>query len=65
MSKVKIIGYLLELEASPDPVIYYFSTKSSIVMRQCQSFQDEAIKAIEANLSQPKASLLEDHVASC
>lgn len=60
----KIIGYLLELEASPDPVLYYFSTKSSIVMRQCQSFQDEAIKAIEANLAQPKASQLEDHVAS-
>lgn len=60
----KIIGYLLELEASPDPVIYYFNTKSSIVMRQCQSFQDEAVKAIEANLSQPKASQLEVHVAA-
>lgn len=60
----KIIGYLLELDASPDPVIYYFNTKSSIVMRQCQSFQDEAIRAIEANLAQPKASQLEVHVAA-
>lgn len=60
----KIIGYLLELEASPDPIIFYYNTKSSHVMRQCQSFQDEAIKAIEINLSQPKASQLEDHVAA-
>lgn len=33
-------------------------------MRQCQSFQDEAVKAIEVNLAQPKASQLEDHVAA-
>lgn len=60
----KIIGYLLELEASSDPVIFYFTIKSSLVMRQCQKFQDEAVKAIQTNLSQPKASKLEDHVAA-
>lgn len=60
----KIIGYLLELEASPDPIVFYLGAKSSLVMRQCQSFQDEAVKAIESNLAQPKASQLEDHVAS-
>lgn len=60
----KIIGYLLELEAQPDPIIFYFSTKSTQVMRQCQRFQDEAVRAIETNLSQPKASQLEDHVAA-
>jgi hypothetical protein len=60
----KIIGYLLELEASPDPIIFYFNSKSSHVMRQCQMFQDEAVKAIEGNLAQPKASQLEDHVTA-
>lgn len=60
----KIIGYLFELEASPDPIIFYYNTKSSHVMRQCQSFQDEAVKSIELNLLQPKASQLEDHVAA-
>lgn len=33
-------------------------------MRQCQIFQDEAVKAIEVNLAQPKASQLEDHVVA-
>ena len=60
----KIIGYLLEMEASPDPIIFYFNTKSSLVMGQCQKFQDDAIKAIGANSLQPKASQLEDHVAN-
>lgn len=60
----KIIGYLLELEASPDPISFYFNTKNSHIMRQCQIFQDEAVKAIEGNLAQPKASQLEDHVAA-
>lgn len=60
----KIIGYLLELEATPDPVIFYFNSKSSLIMRQCQVFQDEAVRAIETNLAQPKALVLEDHVAS-
>ena len=60
----KIVGYLLELEASPDPILFYFNAKSSLVMRHCQGFQDEAVRAIEINLAQPKALPIEDHVAA-
>jgi hypothetical protein len=60
----KIISYLLELEARPDPIIFYFSVKTSLLMRQCQRFQEEAVSAIQMNLAQPRASQLEDHVAS-
>lgn len=60
----KIVGYLLEMEATPDPVGFYLAAKAGAVATHCQQLREETVAALQRNLAVPRASLLEDHVVA-
>ncbi len=59
----KIVGYLLEIEAYPDPILLYFNTISTLLTTRCEAMQSEYLKALKANAAISNALALEDLAA--
>lgn len=56
----KIVGYLLEMEAYPDPILFFFNTTSTLLTSRCEAFQSEYLKVLKDNVGAPNAADLED-----
>ena len=59
----KIVGYLLEIEAYPDPILFFFNTASTLLTNRCEALQSEYLKALKDNTAIPNALELEDLAA--
>jgi hypothetical protein len=60
--QAKIVSYLTELEASPDPVAFYINAKLNICLNSCQTFQDQALSLLHANAAIPRSTQFDDQI---